>query len=114
MSSQLARTLRANRLYDLYSGLLTERQRRVVYLYYAMDLSLGEIAERLGVTRQAIHDSVMRALATLEEAESTLGFLDRWERVNLLAQRIEGSVQRGDYSSLADALEELRELNPLG
>ncbi|MFO7941836.1 MAG: sigma factor-like helix-turn-helix DNA-binding protein [Bacillota bacterium] len=114
MASQLERTLRANRLYDLYAGLLTQRQRRVVYLYYAMDLSLGEIAERLGVTRQAIHDSVVRAVSTLEDAESSLGFLERWENAKILTEQIENSLLRDDRASLSDALEKLRELNPLG
>lgn len=61
------------RLFDAYARLLTPRQQELVSLYFHDDLSLSEIAERMGVTRQAIHDSIRRSLAELFRYEELLG-----------------------------------------
>jgi hypothetical protein len=65
------------RLFDAYARLLTPRQQQLVALYFHDDLSLSEIAERLGVTRQAIHDSLRRSLAELARYEELLGLVQR-------------------------------------
>ena len=49
------------RLYDLYGGLLREKQRECLRLHIAEDFSLAEIGEELGITRQAAHDNIRRA-----------------------------------------------------
>lgn len=71
------KTVRMNLLYDFYGPLLTERQRRFFEMYYADDLSLGEIAEGSGVSRQAVYDIVKRSASALESFERRLGL---WER----------------------------------
>lgn len=48
-------------LSDFYSELLTNRQQEVIKYYYEQDLSLGEIAENLHITRQGVHDILKRA-----------------------------------------------------
>ena len=65
------------RLYDLYGGLLREKQRECLRLHIAEDFSLAEIGEELGITRQAAHDNIRRAERALTEMEETLGFLAR-------------------------------------
>ena len=65
------------RLYDLYGGLLTGKQRECLRLHIAEDFSLAEIGEELGITRQAAHDNIRRAERALTEMEETLGFLAR-------------------------------------
>lgn len=65
------------RLFEAYARLLTPRQQQLVALYFHDDLSLSEIAERLGVTRQAIHDSLRRSLAELARYEEVLGLVQR-------------------------------------
>ncbi|MBE0467747.1 MAG: YlxM family DNA-binding protein [Candidatus Desulforudis sp.] len=62
-----------NLLYDFYGPLLTARQQRLLELYYEQDLSLGEIAGELRVSRQAVHDTVKRAEESLERLELKLG-----------------------------------------
>ena len=54
-------------LYDYYGELLTEKQRTCFDLYYNQDLSLSEIAEDLGVTRQGVHDTPRRSSGTLKK-----------------------------------------------
>ncbi|HSW10774.1 MAG TPA: sigma factor-like helix-turn-helix DNA-binding protein [Bacillota bacterium] len=69
------RVVKAVRLFDAYSALLTARQREVLELHYFHDLSLGEIAESSATSRQAVHDIVHRALARLEDLEDKLGLV---------------------------------------
>ena len=64
-------------LLDYYGELLTEKQRTCFDLHYNQDLSLGEIAEEAGISRQGVHDSLVRAEATLIELEEKLGCLAR-------------------------------------
>ncbi len=60
-------------LYDIYSSLLTSRQQEILNLYYSNDYSLGEIAEEYNISRQAVHDLINRATASLENLEDKLG-----------------------------------------
>jgi 16S rRNA (guanine1207-N2)-methyltransferase len=75
MERELAGRDRANRLLDRYGRLLTERQREFLVRYYQDDLSLGEIAAQLCISRQAVHDGLRRALAMLERFEAALGLV---------------------------------------
>ena len=63
------------RLWDLYSPLLTATQKEVTDLYFNYDLSLGEIAEQKGVSRQSISDCLQKCRKQLEKYEEKLCFL---------------------------------------
>ena len=77
-----------------YGGLLTEEQRRVLSLHCEEDLSLGEIAAEVGISRQAVHETILRAAARLNEMETSLGVASRFRQME---------------SGLEDALHALRE-----
>lgn len=62
------------RLLDLYSPLLTATQREISDLYFNYDLSLGEIAEQKGVSRQSVSDCLQKCRKQLENYEEKLGF----------------------------------------
>ena len=62
------------RLWDLYSPLLTQTQREITSLYFNYDLSLGEIAEQKGVSRQSVSDCLNKCRKQLESYEEKLGF----------------------------------------
>ena len=64
-----------------YGGLLTEKQRRVIALHCEEDLSLGEIAEEVGISRQAVHETIVRAASRLNGMESSLGMASRFRRM---------------------------------
>ena len=64
-------------LYDYYGALLTQRQRECFELRYNEDLSLGEIAESLGVSRQAVNDNLTRTEALLRRMEENIGSVKR-------------------------------------
>jgi len=68
-------------LLDFYGPLLTGRQQETLRLYCEEDLSLAEIAEQEGVSRQAVHDAVRRGGARLRMYEDQLGLLRRYRRL---------------------------------
>lgn len=67
---------RVARLFDFYGPLLTPRQQELVRAYYLDDLSLGEIAQGAGVSRQAVHEQLKRAEGVLQSYEERLGLVD--------------------------------------
>jgi predicted DNA-binding protein YlxM (UPF0122 family) len=79
LEKQLKSRIFLARLFDLYSGLLTERQRKAFELHDLSDLSLQEIAETMGGTRQGVYDLVQRARQRLLELEASLRFDARLE-----------------------------------
>ena len=64
-------------LFDYYGELLTERQQTCFDLYYNQDLSLGEIAEEAGISRQGVYDTIARAKASLRTMEDKTGCMRR-------------------------------------
>ena len=60
-------------LLDYYGPVLTERQRAIMAEYYNEDLSLAEIAENYGITRQGVRDAIKHGEAALLELEERLG-----------------------------------------
>ena len=73
----MSKNLEVSALLDYYGMLLTDKQCEAVEYYYNDDLSLGEIAENLGISRQGVRDSIKRAEAVLFEAEEKLGLMKR-------------------------------------
>lgn len=63
---------RINYLVDFYEQLLTKKQKSIVEMYYKENFSLGEIAEQLNISRQAVHDILSRAIQALERWEAKL------------------------------------------
>ncbi|MBB6217804.1 hypothetical protein HNQ80_003927 [Anaerosolibacter carboniphilus] len=74
--------LQISMLYDFYGQLLTEKQQEIVQLYYGDDLSLGEISEQLGISRQAVYDTIKRTEKILFEYEEKLGLVNRFTSNN--------------------------------
>ena len=60
------------RLYDIYGNLLTEKQKNYFEDYYFMDLSISEIAENYGISRNGVFDQLKRVNLLLEDYESKL------------------------------------------
>lgn len=65
-------------LYDFYGDTLTDRQKEFYDLYYNEDLSLSEIAENYGISRQGVRDVIVRAEAALTELEDKTGIIRRF------------------------------------
>ena len=71
-------TFRMTMLFDFYGELLTERQKEFYSLYYDEDLSLSEIAENYGISRQGVRDVIVRAEAYMTEIEDKTGLVKRF------------------------------------
>ncbi len=69
-------------LFDFYGPLLTPHRQQVLRLYLEEDLSLAEIAEQTGITRQGVHDALRNAQAQLAGYERKLGLLERYRTVH--------------------------------
>ena len=81
-------------LYDFYGDVLTERQKEFYDLYYNEDLSLGEIAENYGITRQGVRDVIVRAEAVLTELEDKTGLIKRFHTMHSQLEQIAQDAQR--------------------
>lgn len=69
-------------LFDFYGEMLTDKQRELFDLYYNEDLSLSEIAEHAGITRQGVRDAVVRAEHTLTALEDKLHLVSRYGKID--------------------------------
>ena len=80
-------------LFDYYGGMLTEKQRDCFDMRYNQDLSLGEIGEALGVSRQAVNDNLTRTEALLRRMEENIGCVKRdMLRRNVIQEILEAAT----------------------
>lgn len=106
----MEKDLQISFLLDFYGQMLTEKQREVVELYYNEDLSLAEIAQHSGITRQGVRDSIKRAESQLTECEEKLGLMKRFHQIQEgLGEIICQAVDIQEESSRFVNSEELRE-----
>lgn len=87
-------------LLDFYGQLLTERQYAIMNDYYNNDLSLGEIAENLGISRQGVYDSTRKAKQALAGYEIKLGLVERFTQ------------QEKTIEQVLNKLKQIRKRNP--
>ena len=66
-------------LFDYYGSMLTDKQRECFDMRYNQDLSLGEIADELEVSRQNVHELITRSAQKLRKYEAALGSMKRAE-----------------------------------
>ncbi|MBQ9988713.1 MAG: GntR family transcriptional regulator [Clostridia bacterium] len=87
-------------LMDFYGQMLTERQRAAVSLYCGEDLSLAEIAEQEGISRQGVRDALQRAEKTLTQMEEQLQLATRYQKLKMgLLELSENLLQNGNAES---------------
>ena len=77
----MARNEEVSLLLDFYGEMLTQKQQDCLEYYYNEDLSLSEIAENEGITRQGVRDSIKRAENQLYYMEEKLGLVKRFEKM---------------------------------
>ncbi len=86
-------------LYDYYGKMLTEKQQEYIDMRYNQDLSLGEIAEIQGVSRQAVFDNLTRTEALLRRMEENIGCIKRDMQIRSTARTILEAAAVLDASS---------------
>ncbi len=82
-------TFHMSMLFDFYGELLTEKQRELFDLYYNEDMSLTEIAEHAGISRQGVRDAIVRGETFLRSTEDKLGLMKRYAGIEDKITRIE-------------------------
>lgn len=76
-------------LFDYYGSLLTETQQNICDMYYNQNLSLTEIAEELGITKQGVRDALKKTEKLLLKYETNLHIKEKNEQIGMLVQSIE-------------------------
>ena len=101
------RLVELGQLTDWYGAFLTERQRSLVRQYAFEDCSLGEIAEREGISRQAVRDAILTAETELRDMETKLNLIETNEKLRSLLHSLEGTQLNEEQTSLLRQLMEL-------
>lgn len=89
-------TLDKTLLFDTYGDMLTEKQRRCLDLRYNQDLSLGEIGELEGISRQAVRDNIVRSEAQMQEMEEKIGAVRRLRQLEAAAELLREAAQEAE------------------
>lgn len=87
-------TYRMTMLFDFYGEVLTPRQKEFFDLYYNEDLSLAEIAENYGISRQGVRDVIVRAEAIMTDLEDTTGLMKRFLQMQQQVQAILDAAEK--------------------
>jgi len=93
-------------LLDFYGALLTDKRREIMRLWCEEDMSLSELGDQLGISRQAASDALAKAGAQLREYEEKLGLLSQFRAITDAAGECRRAIARakaGDSGALADA-----------
>lgn len=81
-------------LLDFYGELLTDKQRECFDLHYNEDLSLSEIAEQLGISRQGVWDNIRRAETVMQNVERKTGLMSLTEQNRRALESLKDSLQQ--------------------
>jgi len=101
------RLVELGQLMDWYGAFLTERQRSLVRQYAYEDCSLGEIAEREGISRQAVRDAILTAESELRDMEAKLNLIETNEKLRVLIDQLDNTQLN---EAQKDLLRQIREL----
>ena len=89
-------------LYDFYGELLGEHKKEIFGAYIMDDLSLGEIAQDAGISRQGVHDIIKRCSVKLRDYEKKLGLKTRFESIKADAEQIRELTKQMRSASAED------------
>ena len=81
-------------LYDFYGKLLPQKQKEIFSFYYSDNLSLSEIGEDLGMSKQGVHDALKKAESTLEKFEAELGLEKNSKKNEQILIQVKAIVDR--------------------
>ena len=88
----MAKDFEMGYLLDFYGEVLTPKQREMLRQYYNDDLSLSEIGENFGITRQGARDAIKHGETTLKDLEAKFRFAARYRRVQETLEQLEQLV----------------------
>ena len=91
-------------LLDVYGEFLSEKQRDLISFYFDDDLSLSEIAENEGITRQGVSDAINRAKSQLYRLEESYGYCKKFLRLKELKENLGDEQSLQELSQIIDSL----------
>lgn len=111
VADEVSRKIELAWLTAFYGGLLTDKQRQVLTLHCEEDLSLGEIAQEAGISRQGVHDMLTRAAQRLFEMEEKLGMAARFQRMEDGLEKCRSLLQEKRYDEAEGVIDTLIRLD---
>lgn len=107
--------IRIKELMDVYPGLLTNKENKVLSLFIKEDMTGARIARMLNVSRQAIHDHIRRALSRMENCEKRTHLLDKHKKTLAYIDKLQRSLEKmakeaSDKKEAEKALELLKKI----
>ena len=101
----MMKDLSISKLNDFYGMLLTDKQTELVRQYYDDDLSLGEIAENEGISRQAAYDAVVKGVKTLRELENGLKLVKVFDSLEAIDETMSKETILAEIKKILDLRE---------
>ena len=102
----MGKDLSISMLLDFYKQLLTQKQSDALDLYYNQDLSLSEIAQHMGITRQGVRDNIKRGERQLLSYEEELGLAGKFAHVSALCDIVNSYLEKLSDMKLPDCASE--------
>ena len=107
----MTKNLHISALLDVYGAFLGDKARTLTEYYYNEDLSLAEIAENEGITRQGVRDQIKHAEAQLIELENALGLYRKSVETEKIISELESLNGQIKNSALSSVIQRLRAIN---
>ena len=107
IADEVSRKIELAWLTAFYGGLLTDKQRQVLALHCEEDLSLAEIAQEAGVSRQGVHDMLTRAAQRLFDMEEKLGMAARFRRMEEGLEACRALLREKRYDEAGNVIDSL-------
>ena len=111
MADEVRRKVELAWLMAFYGGMLTDKQREVLTLHCEEDMSLAEIAQETGVSRQGVHDMLTRTAQRLTDMEEKLGVAARFRRMSNGLERCRALLQEKRYEEAGGVIDALIRLD---
>lgn len=103
--------VKQNLLYDFYGELLTEHQRMVYEDAIFNDMSLAEIAEEQGISRQGVHDLIKRCDKILSGYEEKLHLISKFQRTKEMVAEIQGLTKEFQNTNDMDLIQQIEQIS---
>ena len=111
MADEVSRKVEIAWLMAFYGGMLTDKQREVLALHCEEDMSLAEIAQEAGISRQGVHDMLNRAAQRLIDMEEKLGVAARFRRMENGLEKCRALLQEKRYDEAESVIDTLIRLD---
>lgn len=105
MKNEIEEKLRYINLLDIYYNLLSPSQKKIMNAYFNLDLSLGEIASELNISRAGALDSIRKAKRKLDEYENELHIYEKQVKINEYISKLKDFNLNDEAKRLIDLIE---------